>query len=141
MNSTKNNKYKTTNHCKYLCQYHIIWCPKYRFDILNDKIANVLKNEIFLNICKRYEYEIIEQEIMEDHIHLFVGAKPSVSPLDVVRTFKSISGIELFKKFPELKKIYWKDGSIWSRGKFISTIGFVSSETIKKYIQDQKNEC
>jgi len=135
-----NNKYKTTNHCKYLCQYHIIWCPKYRFNILNDEIINELK-EIFTKICNKYEYEMIEQEIMEDHIHIFVGAKPEVAPLDIVRTFKSISGIALFKKFPKLKETYWKGGSIWSKGKFISTIGFVSAETIKKYIQDQKTNA
>jgi len=138
MNSEKKNKYKSTSHCKYLCQYHIIWCPKFRFSMLDDEISEELKTTIFKNIAEKYEYEIIEQEIMEDHIHLFVGAKPSVAPLDIVRIFKSISGIELFKRFPNLKKFYGKCGSMWSRGKFISSIGNISAETVKKYIQEQK---
>jgi putative transposase len=77
-------------------------------------------------------------EIMPDHVHLFVGAKPTVAPSDIVRTFKSISAIELFKQYPSLKQFYSRCGSLWSAGKFISTIGKVSEATIKKYIQDQK---
>jgi len=131
--------YNTTEHCKYLCQYHIIWCPKFRYNVLNNDVSNELKNNIFPEICNRYNYEIIELEIMEDHIHLFIGCQPSVAPLDIVRTFKSISAIKIFEKFPNLKRFYNKCGSLWSRGKFISTIGIVSAETVKKYIQDQKN--
>lgn len=93
---------------------------------------------ILNEIAVRYDYEIIEMEVMPDHIHVFVGAKPTVSPTDMVRTFKSISAIELFKTFPSLKKFYSRCGSLWSKGKFISTIGKVSAATIQKYIQDQK---
>jgi len=129
-------KYKTTNHTKYLCQYHIIWCPKFRFNILKKDVKVELKNVLY-EISKKYEYEIIEMEIMKDHIHVFVGVKPYVSPIDVVRSFKSISAIKLFKKFSELKEFYAKSGSLWSRGKFISTVGKVSSKTIQRYIKEQ----
>ena len=121
-----------------MCQYHIIWCPKYRFNVLKGDIVEELKNKIFQEIAERYEYEILEQEIVEDHIHLFVGAKPSVAPLDIVRTFKSIAGIELFKRFPNLKSFYGKCGSMWSNGKFISSIGAISEGTVRKYIKEQK---
>ena len=131
------NNYKTLNHCKYLCQYHLIWCPKFRFNVLKGDIEVELKR-ILNEIAVRYDYEIIEMEVMPDHIHVFVGAKPTVSPTDMVRTFKSISAIELFKAFPSLKKFYSRCGSLWSKGKFISTIGKVSAATIQKYIQDQK---
>ncbi|MBA7554470.1 hypothetical protein ES705_47091 [subsurface metagenome] len=103
---------------------------------------------IFEDIAKRYEYEILEMEVMPDHIHLFVGAEPTVAPVDIVRTFKSISAIELFKAFPSLKRFYGQCGCLWSTGKFISTIGKpphqrfwcggkVSEATIRKYIQEQ----
>lgn len=128
-----------TEHCKYLCQYHIIWCPKFRYRILNDEVVLFLKKLIY-EISKKYEYEIIEMEIMEDHVHLFVGAKPCVSPLDIVKIFKSISTIKIFNEFPEIKKFYSRSGSLWSRSKFISTIGVVSAETVKKYIQGQKDQ-
>ena len=125
-----------TSHCKYLCQYHLIWCPKFRFNVL-ENVEDDLR-QIFLDIAEKYYYEIIEMEIMSDHVHLFVGAKPTVAPSDVVRTLKSISAIELFKQHPFLKQFYSRCGSLWSTGKFISTIGKVSEATIKKYIKEQK---
>jgi len=133
----KREKYKSAAHAVYLCQYHLVWCPKSRFGILRGEVQEALK-QIFYDIAKQYDYEIIEMEVMSDHVHLFVGSKPSVAPSDIVRTLKSISAIEIFKKFNALKNYYSRCGSLWSAGKFISTIGFVSAETIKKYIQEQK---
>ena len=133
------SEYKSTSHCKYLCQYHIIFCPKFRYSVLNGNIETSLK-EILIGVANRYEYEIIQIEVMTDHIHIFVGAKPTVDPMDIVRIFKSITAIELFKKYPKLKSFYGKCGSIWSVGKFMSTVGNVSAETIKKYIAEQKGK-
>lgn len=135
----KKDKYKASAHAIYLCQYHLVWTPKFRFPVLQAKVETELK-KIFKDIEAEYDYEIIEMEVMPDHVHLFVGAKPSVAPSDIVRTFKSISAIRLFEKFKALKTHYSRCGVLWSRGKFISTIGFVSADTIKKYIQDQKSE-
>jgi len=134
----KKQEYKSTAHCKYLCQYHVVYCPKFRFSVLHGDVETALK-EILHDIAHKYDYEIISMEVMPDHVHVFVGAKPTVAPSDIVRTMKSISAIELFKKFPDLKSFYSKCGVLWSRGKFISTIGFVSAETIKKYIEEQKS--
>jgi len=133
------NEYKTLNHCRYLAQYHIIWCPKFRFNVLRGDVQTKLK-EILQTISERYQYEIIEQEVMPDHIHLFISAKPTVAPTDIVRTLKSISAIELFQAFPQLKKFYSRSGSLWSKGYFVSTIGNVSAETVQRYIQEQTSK-
>jgi len=93
-----------------------------------------------IGVANRHEYKIIQMEVMSDHIHIFVGAKPTVAPMDIVRIFKSIAAIELFKKYPKLKSFYGRCGSLWSVSKFISTVGNVSAETIKKYIADQKGK-
>ena len=135
---SKRDKYNVGAHSIYLCQYHIVFCPKFRFKVLKDAVEVELK-QIFKDIAIEYDYEIIEMEVMPDHVHLFVGAKPSVAPSDIVRTMKSISAIRLFKKFKPLKDYYRRRGALWSKGKFISTIGFVSADTIKKYIQEQKD--
>jgi len=79
-------------------------------------------------------------EVMPDYIHLFISAKPTVAPIDIVRTFKSITTIKLFKMYPTLKSFYGRRGSLWSVGKFISTISNMSTETIKKYIEEQKGK-
>ena len=133
------SEYNTLNHCKFLLQYHIIWCPKFRFNVLKNGVDKSLK-EILLKISQRYEYEIKEMEIMPDHIHIFRSTKPTVAPSDVVRTLKSISAIELFKQYPDLKKFYSRCGSLWSKGYFASSIGNVSEETVRRYIQEQKSK-
>lgn len=133
------SEYRATSHCKYLCQYHLIWCPKFRFDVLQGDVVAELKT-IISQMALHYDYEVIELEVMSEHVHIFVGAKPTVAPVDIVRTIKSISAIELFKAFPDLKKFYGRCGSLWSPGKFISTIGKVSEATIKRYIQEQKGQ-
>jgi len=135
----KMNEYKSLNHCKYLVQYHLIWCPKFRYNVLKGNVEETLKR-ILAEICNKYEYEILELEVMADHIHIFVSAKPTVAPTDIVRTLKSITAIQLFKEFPALKKFYSRCGSLWSKGYFVSTIGKVSAETIQKYIQEQKTK-
>ncbi|MDC3420284.1 IS200/IS605 family transposase, partial [Aquibacillus koreensis] len=91
------SEYNRLNHCKFLIQYYIIWCPKFRFNVLNEKIELELRG-ILRIISERYGYEIKEMEIMPDHIHLFISTKPTVSPTDVVRTLKSISARELFNR-------------------------------------------
>lgn len=81
-----------------------------------------------------------ELEVMPDHIHMFVSTKPTVAPTDVIRTFKSISAIEVFKRLPRLKRFDSRCGSLWSKGYFVSSVGKVSEETVKRYIQEQKSK-
>jgi len=132
------NDYKSLSHCRYLVQYHLVWCPKFRFEVIQGDIEQSLKN-ILANVCNKYQYEILELEVMPDHIHIFLSAKPTVTPTDIVRTLKSISAINLFKEYPKLKKFYARCGSLWSKGYFVSTIENVSSYTIERYIQNQKS--
>lgn len=132
-------EYKSLNHCKYLIQYHIIFCPKYRFNILKGEVENRLK-ELIINVSNIYDFKIIEMETMPDHIHLFISCKPTIAPTDIVRIIKSITARRLFDEFPKLKKFYSRCGVLWSKGYFISSIGNASPETIKRYIQEQKNK-
>lgn len=126
-------------HAKAKCQYHIIWCPKFRHNVLgNDEQAELKK--IISDIAHDHRYEIKALETMRDHIHVFLEADQSVAPIDIVRTLKSISAIRLFKSFPWLKKHYSKCGSLWSRGHYIATVGHVSEKTVKRYIEEQKNK-
>ncbi|MHC2993987.1 MAG: IS200/IS605 family transposase [Candidatus Atribacteria bacterium] len=133
------NEYKSLNHCKYLVQYHLIWCPKFRYNVLKGNIEEALKR-ILAEICNKYEYEILELEVMVDHIHIFVSAKPTIAPTDIVRTLKSITAIQLFKEFPALKKFYSRCGSLWSKGYFVSTIGKISKDSIQKYIKGAEDQ-
>jgi putative transposase len=139
MKIKKAESYHSASHCKYLTQYHIVWCPKFRYSVLKNGIDNTLK-EILFKICENYHYKIKALEVMPDHIHIFVDCPQTVAPCDIARTLKSISAIELFKVYPKLKQFYARCGRLWSDGYFISTVGHISETTVKKYIEEQKNE-
>lgn len=133
-------QYHSAPHCRYLVQYHIIWCPKFRFPVLKDDVGDTLK-QILADICERYGYIIKALEVMPDHIHIFVDCPQTAAPCDIARTLKSISAIEMFRKFPQLKKFYARAGVLWSAGYFISTVGHISEAAVKKYIEEQKQPC
>lgn len=132
------DQYHSGAHCRYLTQYHIIWCPKFRYSVLGDEAGGRLK-EILADICSRYSYSIKALEVMPDHIHIFVDCPQTVAPCDIVRTLKSLSAVEMFRAFPELKHFYARCGKLWSDGYFISTVGHISETTVRKYIEEQKS--
>lgn len=122
--------------CVYNINYHIVWCPKYRKNVLTGKIKEFLEDQL-LTICETKDWKISAMEVMPDHIHIFISAHPKYSPTAIVKVLKGVTGLRLFKKYPELKKEYW-GGHIWSPSYYIGTAGTVSAETIKMYIENQK---
>ena len=132
-------QYHSASHCKYLIQYHIIWCPKFRFSVLKGDVEDRLK-QILQNICDDYNYHVKALEVMPDHIHIFVDCPVTTAPCDVVRTLKSMSAIQLLKVYPELKRFYARCGKLWSNGYFISSVGHISEAAVKKYIEEQKDD-
>ena len=131
--------YISTDHCVYLIQYHIVWCPKFCYSVLKDPVDRKLK-EILHSVCQTYGYTIKALEVMPDHIHLFVAAPHTVAPSRVAQTLKSCSARQLFAEIPWLKRFYGRCGSMWSRGYFISSIGCISEDTVRKYIAMQKRK-
>ena len=129
---------RTTKHGKYNINYHLVWCPKYRHDVLVGDVQAFLK-ELIPVICTHYGYDLLNLEVMPDHIHLFVSAPPYIAPADIVKTLKSISAPEVFRTFKDLKsREFWGSG-LWSKGYYVGTAGTVTAETIQKYIEEQKN--
>ena len=129
----KNKNFKQSAHLTYSCQYHVIFCPKYRRKILKDGVDIILK-QIFYDIATQYNFEIIELEIMADHIHLLIDCNPRFGIMNCVKKLKGISSNKL-KKYSNLQI---NSSNIWTRGTFISTVGSVSLKTVKKYIETQK---
>lgn len=116
--------------------YHIIWCPKYRRRILIDSIENRLR-EIILSKCEELDCQVKELNIMPDHVHLFVKTKPTIAPHFLIQQIKGLSSRILRTEFKELKS---KLPNMWTRSYFIESVGHISENTIKKYIQEQKNK-
>ncbi len=118
----------------YNINYHIVWCPKYRKQILKDAEVKSFLTDQIQTIADTKELGILALEIMPDHIHLFISASPFDSPVMLVKIFKGVTALRLFRKFPSLREKYWK-GKLWSPSYYVGTAGHVSAETIKKYIE------
>ena len=134
------DQYHADTHCRYLTQYHVIWCPKFRCPVLQEGRDERLKS-ILQDICARYYYRIKALEVMPDHVHIFVDAPQTVAPCDIARTLKGLSAVMLLRDDPALRKFYARYGVLWSAGYFISTIGLISADTVHRYIEEQKQNA
>lgn len=131
-----NKNYKSKNHSKFILTYHIIFVCKYRKKLLIKYGEDV--KQIMYDISKKYDFNIKEMEVDKDHIHMMISSAPKISPLQIVRVLKQQSTIQMWRRYAsELNKQYWKENTFWTDGYFCSTIGEVSSETLKHYIQNQ----
>ena len=127
----------STKHAKFSLGYHMIWCPKYRRQVLKDVVEIELKR-ILAETCRQYHWKLQSLEIMPDHVHIFLQANPETPSVEIVKTLKSISAIHLFNKFPKLKsRKFWGSG-LWSRETYYATIGHITEDSVRKYIEMQK---
>lgn len=129
------NTYKSNDTTVYCCRYHVIFCPKYRRKVLREPIANRAK-EVILSLQEANRFEVLEMEIMPDHVHLLLDVDPTVGINIIVSRIKGATAHILTREFSELKR---KLPTLWTRSKFIATVGSVSLEVVKKYIEDQKS--
>lgn len=127
------NQYGHSRHAVYLANYHLVWIPKRRKAILVGQIKTRFE-QILRCVAEEKDWTILELAIQPDHVHLFVSADPKIAINYIVNMFKGRSSHDLREEFPELLKL----PSLWTHSYFASTAGHVSSETIEKYIQEQK---
>ena len=132
MNGKRWTKSKTV---VYNIGYHLIWCSKYRRKALTGDAETRLK-ELLAEKAGQIDIEIVQMEIMPDHVHLFVKATPVNSPHYIVQQLKGYTSRVLRQEFPSLKS---RLPSLWTRSYYCESVGHISEETILKYIEDQKN--
>lgn len=125
-------KYIHEEHTVHHILYHIIFCPKRRKKVLVGPVYDRLQ-EIIQQVADENDWEIVELAIQPDHVHLFLQTNPYTLPTDIARFLKGRSSHELREEFPHLLRL----PSLWTRSTFYSTAGFVSQDTIQKYIERQ----
>ncbi|MCC6442117.1 MAG: IS200/IS605 family transposase [Armatimonadetes bacterium] len=125
--------YKHKETSVYLCNYHLIFCPKRRRKILVGVVRDRLE-QIIRETALEIDCEVIALEIMPDHVHLLISAPPSLAPHQVVGRLKGKSARLFRQEFPLFKRM----PSLWTRSCFCSTAGHVASETIQRYIGSQR---
>lgn len=131
-------KWNSGSHNKYLLQYHLILVCKYRKQLLkNNQISDNIK-QYSHDICKRHNVNIKYMETDKDHIHYMIETRPNINLSTFVKTIKSYTTYHIWRKYDfYLKKHFWKEKTFWTDGYFICSIGNVSEETLKKYIENQ----
>lgn len=124
-------------HCKWECQYHIVFIPKFRrkklYGMVKDDVRDIIKT-----LCSYKKVEIIAGAVCADHVHLCVSIPPKLSISDFVGYLKGKSALMIFDKHRELGSKW--DRSFWARGYYVATVGNVNEETVKEYIRRQTEE-
>ncbi len=130
-------RFKRLSHSIYECKYHIVFNPKYRYQIFkDDNIAEYTRQQIY-QLCKQKELlEVLELNVRHDHIHIVMSIPPKYSVSNVVGYIKGKLALRLFERCEQLGRRYW-GRHLWSRGYCVSTVG-IDEEQIRQYVKWQE---
>ena len=130
--------YRRGGHTLYDIRYHFVWVTKYRYHVLRGAVAERAR-ELIRQSCLAMEIEIQKGHVSKDHVHILVSCPATLSPAEVMKSLKGRSSRKLQQEFPHLKKRYW-GSHFWARGYFCATVGTVTEETIRDYIENHDRE-
>jgi REP-associated tyrosine transposase len=125
---------KTNNNVAYICHYHVVFCPEYRRKVLASPIDERLKS-IIMETMEKWGQALIACEVMPDHVHVLVGCDPQFGIHRLVKYIKGTSSRYLRQEFPQLKR---KLPSLWTNSYCVATVGGVTLDTLKRYVEGQK---
>jgi len=135
MGSNNEHHFKSNRNVVYSCEYHVVWCPKYRRKVLVKGVDERLK-EIIRQTAQEFQAAVIELEIMPEHMHFLIGVDPQFGIHRLVRYLKGRSSHLLRQEFSWL---CCRLPSLWSNSYFVATVGGAPLAVIKQYIENQKN--
>lgn len=126
--------YKSNRNVVYSCKYHVVFCPKYRRPVLVEGVDDRLK-QIVREVIAETQSELIEMEVMPDHVHLLVEVDPQFGIHRFVKLAKGRSSRLLRQEFPKLRS---RLPTLWTNSYFVSTVGGSPLAIITQYIENQK---
>lgn len=127
-------KYKSNHNITYSCKYHVVFCPKYRRKVLVNGVDTRLK-ELIRETCQDIQVDLLEMEIMPDHVHLLLEVDPQFGIHKAVKTIKGRTSRILRQEFHWLTT---KLPTLWTNSYFVSTVGGTPLAAVKQYIENQK---
>ena len=127
-------EYKSNNNIVYSCKYHVVFCPKYRRKVLVGDVETRLR-QLLPEICSDLSVELLEYEIMPDHVHLLLEVDPQYG---IHKAVKQIKGRTSHVLRTEFKHLTTKLPTLWTNSYFVSTVGGAPLEAVKQYIESQK---
>ncbi|MCB0046914.1 MAG: IS200/IS605 family transposase [Caldilineaceae bacterium] len=126
---------KKLAHSVYECKYHVVFCPKYRYKILQGEVRQYVKEQVHRLCHQKDGVEVLEVNVQEDHVHVVLSIPPKYAVSEMMGFLKGKLTLRTFDKFPELRKRYWGQ-HLWSRGYCVSTVG-LDEERMRKYVKWQ----
>ncbi len=126
--------YQTTRSATYACEYHIIWCTKYRRSVLSSDIQKRFK-EFVIASEEKYGFNVRALETMPDHIHLLISIPPTEAVGVMIGKLKGMTAKVLREEFPHLKS---RLPNLWTRSYFVASTGGVTLQALKQYVENQK---
>jgi putative transposase len=127
-------RYKSHNNVVYSCKYQVVWCPKYRRAVLVNGV-DVRLTEIIQSVCIESRAELLQLEVMPEHVQLLVEVAPQYGIHRLVRAIKGRSSRLLRREYPWLRS---RLPTLWTNAYFVSTVGGAPLEVIMQYIEHQK---
>ena len=115
--------------------FHFVWKPKYSRDPFKFETVRRHCEQFLREIAKQWNMEIFELQVESDHVHMFVEIQPNMSVCKALQLLKGSSSYKLFRRHPWLRR-HFRKGHFWSPGKFFRSVGNVTSDVIKAYIND-----
>ena len=126
-------EYRYGSHTVYPIEYHVVWVTKYRYKALTGDIAKRVRG-LVRQTCEAFEIRIVRGVVSKDPVHILVSAPANMAPSEIMRRVKGRTSSKLFEEFPHSKKRYW-GRHFWARGYFCATVGQMSEEMIKSYLE------
>lgn len=127
---------RKTRYAVYNINCHMVWIPECRKNVLTEDVKAEMR-KLFTVTAARNDMEILAAEVMPDHVHVFASAHPKIAPSYMIKMLKAVSGRKLLLAFPALRKTMYR-GHLWNPSTYVETIGRISEDTIRRYIEDQK---
>ena len=127
-------EYKSNRTIVYSCRYHVVFCSKYRRKLLADGVDIRLK-ELTAQVCEKENIELLEMEVMPDHVHLQLEVDPQYGINSAVNQIKGVTSHVLRSEFPWIKS---KVPTLWTNSYFVSTEESVPLFEVRQYIESQK---
>ena len=131
-------RFRKLAHSLYECKYHVVFCPKYRYRILKDEVAEDVRQQSYQLVQQQEGVEVLELNIQEDHVHLGLWIPPKYAVSEIMGFLKGKLAIRVFERFPQLGRRYW-GRHLWARGYCVSTVG-VDEEMIRQYVRWQEQQ-
>ncbi|HMK44013.1 MAG TPA: IS200/IS605 family transposase [Dissulfurispiraceae bacterium] len=126
-------------HSVYALQFHLVMCVQYRKKILTGMLDERLKGLVG-QVAEHFKVQILQQETDKDHIHILFSGRPSLSISRFINSLKSVTSRKLRQEFPQVMKKHLWGGVFWSPSYFLATTGQVTLETIRHYVETQKEQ-